>query len=114
KTIRNIFKDHVEELEKTVRFEVPQWMGIDEIHLIKPRCVISNIQHRTIVDMLVNRDKKTVTNYLYNLPGKDAVQFVAMDMWAPYRDAVQAVMPGAQIIIDKFHVVRMANDALER
>jgi len=23
--------------------------------------VISNIQHRTIVDMLVNRDKKTVT-----------------------------------------------------
>ncbi|MBC7293925.1 MAG: ISL3 family transposase [Thermoleophilia bacterium] len=114
KTIRNIFKDHVEELEKTVHFEVPQWMGIDEIHIIKPRCVISNIQHRTIVDMLVNRDKKTVTNYLYNLPGKEAVQFVAMDMWTPYRDAVQAVMPGAQIIIDKFHVVRMANDALER
>lgn len=113
-TVRLIFKDLVFELEKTVRFETPQWMGIDEIHLIRPRCVISNIHQRTIVDMLVNRDKKTVINYLYHLPGKQDVRYVAMDMWAPYRDACLAVIPDAQIIVDKFHVVRMANDALER
>lgn len=35
-------------------------------------------------------------------------------MWTPYRDAVQAVLPDARIVIDKFHVVRMANDALEK
>lgn len=32
----------------------------------------------------------------------------------PYRDAVTAVLPDAQIVIDKFHVVRMANDAVEK
>lgn len=37
-----------------------------------------------------------------------------MDMWTPYRDAVQAVLPDARIVIDKFHVVRMANDAVEQ
>ncbi len=37
-----------------------------------------------------------------------------MDMWTPYRDAVQAVLPDARIVIDKFHVVRMANDAVEK
>lgn len=89
-------------------------MGIDEIHLIRPRCVISNIQNNTIVDMLINRNKDTVINYLSNLQGRHEVQYVAMDMWAPYRDAVQAVMPNAKIVIDKFHVVIMANDALER
>ncbi len=89
-------------------------MGIDEIHLIRPRCVISNIRNNTIVNMLPNRDKKTVVNYLYNLEGKSEVQYVAMDMWTPYRDAVQAVIPDARIVIDKFHVVRMANDALEK
>ncbi len=89
-------------------------MGIDEIHLIKPRCVISNIRNNTIVNMLPNRDKKTVVNYLYNLQGKEEVQYVAMDMWTPYRDAVQAVLPDARIVIDKFHVVRMANDAVEK
>ena len=113
-TIRNIFRNHVNELEAQFRFEAPKWMGIDEIHLIRPRCVISNIQNNTIVHMLVNRNKDTVINYLSNLAGRHEVQYVAMDMWAPYRDAVQAVMPNAKIVIDKFHVVRMANDALER
>lgn len=114
KTIRNIFRDYVNELEAQFRFETPKWMGIDEIHLIRPRCVISNIGNNTIVNMLPNRDKKTVTNYLYQLEGKSEVQYVAMDMWTPYRDAVQAVLPDARIVIDKFHVVRMANDAVEK
>lgn len=113
-TIRNIFRAHVNELEAQFRFEAPKWMGIDEIHLIRPRCVISNIQNNTIVDMLVNRNKDMVIHYLSNLQGRNEVQYVAMDMWAPYRDAVQAVMPNAKIVIDKFHVVRMANEALER
>lgn len=33
-------------------------------------------------------------------------------MWWPYRDAVTAVLPHA--VIDKFHVVKMANEAVER
>jgi len=38
-TIRNIFRDYINELEQTIRFETPKWMGIDEIHIInKPRC----------------------------------------------------------------------------
>ena len=114
KTIRNIFRDYVNELEAQFRFETPKWMGIDEIHLIRPRCVISNIGNNTIVNMLPNRDKKTVVNYLYQLEGKREVQYVAMDMWTPYRDAVKTVLPDARIVIDKFHVVRMANDALEK
>jgi transposase len=114
KTIRNIFRDYINELEAEFRFETPKWMGIDEIHLIRPRCVISNIRNNTIVNMLPNRDKKTVVNYLYNLQGKEEVQYVAMDMWTPYRDAVQVVLPDARIVIDKFHVVRMANDAVEK
>ncbi len=114
KTVRNIFRDYINDLEAQFRFETPKWMGIDEIHLIRPQCIISNIRNNTIVNMLPNRDKKTVTNYLYNLEGKHEVQYVAMDMWTPYRDAVQAVIPDARIVIDKFHVVRMANDALEK
>ncbi|NNM65716.1 MAG: ISL3 family transposase [Burkholderiales bacterium] len=113
-TVRLIFADYVNELEKTVRFETPTWMGIDEIHIIKPRCVISNIRSNTVVDLLPNRNKDTVVHYLSHLDGRHSVQTVAMDMWTPYRDAVQAVMPDARIVIDKFHVVRMANDAVER
>lgn len=113
-TVRSIFRDYINELEKMARFEIPQWMGIDEIHLIKPRCVVSNIQKNTIVEILKDRNKATVTSYLSQLKELDQVHYVAMDMWEPYRDAVEAVIPDAQIVIDKFYVVRMANDALEK
>jgi len=113
-TVRLIFKDYVADLSDRIRFETPKWMGIDEIHLIRPRGVIANIQNNTIVELLPNRSKETMIRYLSNLEGRQQVQYVAMDMWAPYRDACQTVMPDARIVIDKFHVVRMANDAMEK
>jgi len=113
-TIRNIFRDYVNELEATVRFETPKWMGIDEIHLIKPRGVITNIQNNTVVELLANRNQDTIAKYLTSLKGKDQVRYVAMDMWRPYKTAVNAVLPQATVVIDKFHIVKMANEALEK
>lgn len=113
-TIRSVFADYVQELEQTIRFETPKWMGIDEIHLIKPRGVITNIQNNTVVELLPNRNKETIIKYLSSLQGKEEIAYVAMDMWAPYRDAVLQVLPDAKIVIDKFHVVKMANEAVER
>lgn len=44
-TIRKVFRDWINALEQTVRFETPSFLGIDVIHIInKPRCVASNIQ----------------------------------------------------------------------
>ena len=112
-TVRSVFADYVQELEKTIRFETPKWMGIDEIHLIKPRGVITNIHNNTVVELLSNRNKETIIKYLSGLQGKEDIAYVAMDMWAPYRDAVLQVLPQAKIVIDKFHVVKMANEAVE-
>ncbi len=113
-TVRNIFRDYINELERTVRFETPKWMGIDEIHLIKPRGVITNIHNNTVVEVLRDRNKKTITDYLFRLKGRDDVQYVAMDMWRPYRDAVGEIIPHAKVVIDKFHVVKMANESMEK
>lgn len=113
-TVRLIFKDYVADLSDKVRFETPKWMGIDEIHLVKPRGVIANIQNNTIVELLPNRNKETVIRYLSGLDGHEQVQYVAMDMWHPYKDAVEAIMPQARIVIDKFHVVKMADETFER
>lgn len=113
KTIRNIFRDYINRLKETLRFETPNWLGIDEIHMIKPRCVLTNIEERTLLDVLPNRSKEKIVGYLSRLPNRGRIQYVAMNMWQPYKDAVKAVLPKATIIIDKFHVVRMANQALE-
>ena len=113
-TVRSIFRDFVKSREDEVNFETPEWLGIDEIHLIKPRCAITNVQNRTVVDILKDRNKSTVINYLSRIPDLEKVKYVAMDMWRPYRDSIELLIPDALIVIDKFHVVRMANEAIEK
>ena len=114
-TVYNLFSDHITDLSKRFVFETPTVMGIDEIHLAKqPRCVITNIEQRTIIEMLKDRNKPTVKQYLSKVKNPQVILNVAMDMWKPYKDAVQDVVPHAKIVIDKFHVVRMANLAVEK
>jgi transposase len=113
-TIRNVFADHVAELERTVKFQTPTWMGIDEIHIIRrPRAVFSNLKNNTAVNLLPDRDKKTVARYLAGLPGREDVRYVAIDMWVPYREAVREALPDAIVVVDKFHVQRLGNMALD-
>ena len=114
KTVRNIFTDFVDDLDENRNIVTPNWLGIDELFLIgKPRCMLTNVQERRIVDLLVNRDKKTVTAWLKAIPEPDKVKVVTMDMWRPYRDAANSVLPNARVVVDKFHVVKMANHCLD-
>jgi transposase len=114
KTVRNIFRDYVNELEATFQIETPRWLGIDEVHLSrKMRCVITNIEQRTIVEMLSDRTKPVVARALSKLPNQKRVEYVTMDMWRPYKDAAYSVFPHAKVIVDKFHVVRMATDGVD-
>lgn len=88
---------------------------MDEIHILKkPRFVVTNIQHRTVIDILKNRELGTVIPYLRSLPDKERIKYVTIDMWNPYRTAVNQELPWATIVIDKFHVVKKANEALEK
>ena len=113
-TVQLVFKGLRGRSEQKIRFETPEVDGHDEIHLIKPRGVIAKHQNNTIVGTAAEPQQGDDDSFLSNLEGRHQVQYVAMDMWHPYKDAVEAVMPQAKVVIDKFHVVRMANDAMER
>lgn len=115
KTVRNIFNDYVTELESQTNFRAPKWLGIDEVHLLKNyRCVITNVENKSVIDILRKRNKDTVISYLSKLQDIDKIELVAMDMWNPYKSAVNTVIPHTKIVIDKFHVVKLANEALEK
>lgn len=60
KTIRNIFNDYVIELERETNFRTPKWLGIDEVHLLKNyRCVITDVENKSVIDLLRNRNKNS-------------------------------------------------------
>jgi len=113
KTVRNVFDEFVAELAKQFQRETPIWLGIGEIKLKRFRATFTNLQAKSLIDMLPDRYSTSIVGFLLSLPDKDRITHVAMDMWRPYRQAVQAVLPGAKIVVDKFHVLTKANIAFE-
>lgn len=115
KTIRNIFNEYADWLDKNVTFETPEVLGLDETYLLgKPRLVAVNVEESTIIGVLEDRNKPTLHEWLmWGLKDKQNVRLVTMDMWKPYKDAANVILPHAQVVVDKFHIVRMATQALE-
>ena len=114
KTVRNLFHEHVEKLDSERTLTAPEWIGIDEIHLLGEfRCILTSPAEKHIMDLLPKRDKATVLKWMKALPNRNNVKVVTMDMWTGYRNTANEAFPNAQCLVDKFHVVRMANDAAD-
>ncbi len=113
-SIKNIAQDLIEELEKTVRYETPVIMGIDELNLAGGyRCIITNLATNSVFNMLEERTKAHMKPFFRDLPDREMVEWVCTDMWRPFKESYGPYLPNARLVIDKFHVVRMASDALE-
>jgi transposase len=113
-TIKNIAQDLIEELEKTVRYETPVIMGIDELNLAGGyRCIITNLATNSVFNMLEERTKAYMKPFFRDLPDREKVEWVCTDIWPPFKESYGPYLPNARLVIDKFHVVRMASDALE-
>lgn len=119
-TIREIFLEEVKNLESGLDIETPYAIGIDEIHIQREGKhrkqawgLICNGDEHTVMDLLPNRNKATIIEYFKNLRDPYAVGVVTMDMWRPYKDAVYQELPNAEVVVDKFHVVKMGNEALD-
>jgi transposase len=114
KTVRLVWSGWSEREIDRLEFATPRWLGFDEVHLIgKARGVFANVEARTALDVTADRSQKTVATWLTKLPAKETVEIVTMDMWRPYYDVVRALLPDAVVVIDKWHVQKMANEALE-
>lgn len=120
-TIRKIFLKEAEKIPKFYEIETPIILGIDEIHIQREGksrkqawALICNGSEHTVIDMLRDRNKATIIDFFRGLKQPCNVSIVTMDMWQPYRDAVYQSLPLASITIDKFHVLKVVNEAFEK
>lgn len=59
-----------------------------------------------LVDILEDRSYDKVLEYLKSYFNKGSLSTITMDMWLPYKNAMNVVDPNTSVIIDKFHFVR--------
>lgn len=69
-----------------------------------------------LLDMVEGRSKQAFKTWLAERPDtwRDAVEVVAMDGFTGFKTATAEELPDAIAVMDPFHVVRLAGDALDR
>ena len=118
-TVLDIFKKKAKESRRHLRDCVLRVLGVDEISIRKGHkqyaLVLSDIQRRCVIAVLPNRLQETFEKWIDSLTKEQqkAIKTVSMDMWNPYRYAVRKKLPHAQIVADRFHVVKQLNHQLD-
>lgn len=109
KTVRNLFAKQIRRLSRSWRFEAPRLLGIDEVYIGGvARCVLTDVENRRLINILHKRDMLTLRRHLLQIRHPERVVVVVIDMWRPYYDEALKRFPKAVIVIDKYHVIRMA------
>jgi len=94
-------------------------LGIDEIALVKGQknyCVVLvDIDKKIIVGMLKNRTQVELKKYLeaWGEEVLEQIEEVSIDMWKPYKNVSEALMPQAEVVADRFHVMKQVNEELD-
>jgi transposase len=105
--------------ERTRPKRRPRHLGADEIHRGKKQkfsTVLSDLVHAEVIGLARERSEASLAGLLrscLDLRQRAAVEAVCKDMHQPYRNAVSAVLPQAETVFDKFHVLQHASNALD-
>jgi hypothetical protein len=90
----------------------PQVLGIDE-HVFSRKqgyaTTLVDLKNHKVFDVVLGRSEPSLRRYLSRLQGREHVKVVVMDLSETYRQIVRKYFPNAQIVADRFHVVRLVN-----
>lgn len=118
-TVARAHRARFELLEQRRVAPPPRVLAIDEAAVRKGHSyctVISDPEHRYVIDTVPKRDGIGLMTWLLQLPPEvtDNIEAVVLDMFGPFHQAVAAALPGVPRVADKFHVLRNVNLALDR
>ena len=97
--------------------ETPEFIGLDEFSVSGRRLyhtTICNLVQGEVMEVVEGQGRQKVEEYLDSLLQPERVKGVAMDMHEPFRQAVQMCLPQAKVVVDKFHLIRHINKAMDK
>jgi transposase len=116
--IERMLKDAAAELLKSKPTELKR-LGIDEIALIKGKgnycAVLIDLDKSKLIGILPARTQEEISQVLRGW-GKEvleSIEEVSIDLWKGYKNLVIELMPNAQVVADRFHVIAQINKELD-
>ncbi len=113
----------VYELRRRTRlYQWPNKIGIDENFLRGDKglderkfvtMVVDHTNHR-LMEVVNGKRGDDLHTALADMPGRENARFIALDLCDPYKRFAKSFFPSAQLVADKFHVLRLIVPALVR
>jgi transposase len=110
-------------VDHLARLGAPAAVGLDETSFLaataeRPTLLVTGIvdlDTGRLVDVLPARSAAAVTDWLAGKPAPwlAGIRHVVIDPYQPYATAVATGLPAARLVVDHFHVIRLANTALD-
>ena len=101
--------------------EIIAYLGVDEKAIRKDHnyvTVLTDLEGRRILEVTPDRTKESLVTAIKSLDSKhiSGIQAVSMDMWEPYRTAVDLSfpIPRPDVVHDRYHIISHANSALNQ
>lgn len=112
-TVERWYRDHLSiKRSEMDRRRCPRVLGIDEHFFTRRKgfaTTFVDLKNHSVFDVKLGRSEPSLRPYLKGLGGRDKVQVVVMDLSETYRSIARQYFPGATIVADRFHVVRLIN-----
>ena len=118
KTVKEIDKDYIRMNIEGLKKIHPERIGIDEIAYRKGHkylTVVRDLDLGAVIWVGVGRKAETLDVFFQRIgPLKQReISVVVTDMWDPYLKSIRKHCPQADLVIDKFHIIKMVNEALD-
>lgn len=119
KSVATIVKRAVQYGLKHRRRPPVHWIGMDEVSRRKGQVyltVVYDLERRVLLWVGDDRTEEAVRPFFTHEMGKrrcQTLRFVCMDMWAPYANLVREQAVNAQLLFDRFHIVKHLNEAVD-
>jgi transposase len=116
--IERMLKDAESELIESKPSAVKR-LGIDEIALIKGQgkycAVLIDLDKSELLAILPSRKQEDIRKVLMEWGSQvlEQIEEVSIDLWQGYKNLVTEMMPNAQVVADRFHVMVQINKELD-
>lgn len=116
--IETMLKDIGAELLQEKPREIKR-LGLDEIAWVKGQgnycAVLVDLDSRKLLAIVESRTQEDIRKVLNNWGQEilDQIEEVSIDLWKAYKSLVEELMPNADVVADRFHVMKQVNAELD-
>ena len=122
RTVRDAIADGLRKRYRKRDFGRVRNLGIDELHVFareRPSrryvTVVRDVDSGEVLEVARGKGVAALRRFARKIaPFRDRIRTVSLDMASSYASWTASALPGATVVVDRFHVVKAMNDRVDR